>query len=114
MVGKKKYNQICVWPGTFLGESSVKDFENFFKEKGFRVRFLEEVETLPDVKNGKIVEGTGGRHDIFFLIHDDDIPKYAVWRLAYGMRWWEDVLDNGGGVIYSDEILKKYPYGWKK
>ena len=58
MAGKKKYNQICVWPGTLLGDSSIKDFENFFKENGFRVRFLEEVVTLPDRENGRIHYGS--------------------------------------------------------
>jgi len=29
-----------------------------------------------------------------------------------GIRWWEDVLGNGGGNLYTEEFLEKYPKGW--
>jgi hypothetical protein len=29
-----------------------------------------------------------------------------------GIRWWEDVLSNGGGVLYKEEVLIKYPKTW--
>ena len=109
---KTVYNQLCVWPGTVLGSSSAREMEKFFKQKGFRVRFCEEVKTLPDVDNGRVVEGTGGRIDIFFYIHDEDIVKFAIPRLSMGIRWWEDVLANGGGSIYPQKILDKYPPKW--
>ena len=108
-----KFNQLCVWTGTLLGDSTADDFVNFFKENGFDVKFECEYETLQDKDAyGDSVEGTGGRHDILFYINDDDIPKFAIWRLSYGIRWWEDFLDNGHGDIVPQNILEKYPYGW--
>jgi hypothetical protein len=29
-----------------------------------------------------------------------------------GIKWWEDVLGNGNGVLYSQEVLEKYPKTW--
>lgn len=108
-----KFTQLCVWPGTLLGDNTVQDFENFFKEKGFTVKFAEEVVTLPDrTPYGEVVEGTGGRHDLFFYIASSDILQFAVPRLGMGIRWWEDVIGNGGGKIYPQEILDKYPVTW--
>jgi len=114
---EKDYTQLVVWPATMLGDASAEDFEKFIKETfSCRAKFCEEVITLPDVVNGLFVEDTGGRHDLLFYVHNDDLGKFAVPRLAYGIRWWEDVLDNmvnsTDAPIYSTDILKKYPYGW--
>lgn len=107
------FKQLCVWPGIFLGEMSPEKFEAAMAERfGVRVKFAEEVKTLPDVKNGRVVEGTGGRTDMFFYVHVEDIPRFAVRRLAEGIRWWEDVLGNEHGNIYPQAILDKYPRGW--
>jgi hypothetical protein len=55
----------------------------------------------------------GGRCDILFYIHDEDIRKFALPRLSLGIRWWEDVVKyNDGAYLYSEEILKKYPVTW--
>jgi hypothetical protein len=105
----KKFNQLCVWQNVTIGEGSADDFASFMNTTfGARVKYMEEVLTLPTPG----VEGTGGRSDLFFYIHDDDITKFAVPRLQYGIRWWEDVLGNGGGVLYTQDILDKYPKTW--
>lgn len=106
------YTQVCVMEGTTLGDSPVDEFEKFFKDQNYNIKFLEEVTTLPDVEDGRVVEGTGGRHDLFFYIHNDDIVRFAVPRLQMGIRWWEDVLGNGHGNIYPQEVLDKYPKTW--
>ena len=104
-----KFNQLCVWPATIVGNDQIKEFTNFFKkEMGVRVKFLEEVKTLPTPN----VPDTGGRNDVFFFVHDDDIMKFAVPRLQIGIRWWEDVLGNGNGVLYPENVLAKYPKTW--
>ena len=108
----KGFTQLCVWPGTVLGDATPEQFEQYFQEQGFKVKFSEEVETLPDVKDGKVVEGTGGRHDVFFYIADADVLRFAIPRLMMGIRWWEDVIGNGGGVIYPQRVLDKYPVNW--
>jgi len=98
-----KYNQLCVWPACYLGEYTPEMFVEFMSEKfGVRIKFAEEVTT------------TGGRIDLLFYVNDDDICNFAVKRLAYGIRWWEDVLDNGQGAEYLEATLKKYPYTWEK
>jgi hypothetical protein len=105
-----KFNQLCVWEGTLVGKEEIKSFEKFFKnEMNVRVKYMEEIETLPTPDE----PNTGGRNDVFFYVHDEDIPKFAIPRLSLGIRWWEDVLGNGNGVLYSQEVLTKYPKTWE-
>ena len=104
---KDQFNQLCILEGTLFPEGGVKEFKKFFKdEMGVRVKFENQVKTLPDET------GPGGRNDLFFYIHDDDIGKFAVPRLSMGIKWWEDVLGNGQGKLYPTEILEKYPKTW--
>jgi hypothetical protein len=111
---EKDFTQLCVWPGTVLGDSTPKDLEDFFlNEMGVRVKYHTEVETLPDVENGKAVPDTGGRNDLFFFVHNDDIPKFAVPRLQMGIRWWEDVIVyNDNKNLYTDQFLEANPPTW--
>ena len=87
-----------VWHATIVQEGKEKEFEEFcLKELGVRVKFIETIKTSPDMKDGFPIEGTGGRSDVFFYIHSDDIGKFAVQRFKMGHecpRWIEDVLDN--------------------
>ena len=107
---KGKFNQLCVLQGTIMPEGGAKELEAFFKdEMGVTVKFETEVKTLPDTPG---CTETGGRNDIFFYIADDDISKFAVPRLSMGVRWREDVLNNGNGMFYTDEFLEKYPKTW--
>ena len=100
------YNQLCVMEGTLMPEGGAKELVEFFKDKmGVNVRFETQVKTLPDTPE---CTETGGRNDLFFYIADDDIGKFAVPRLQMGIRWWEDVLGNGGGNLYTEEFLEKY------
>lgn len=79
-----KFNQLCVWQGCFLGDNSIKEFEDFMKkELNVRIKFCEEM-----ITNGSIERNEeGGRHDLLFYIHDDDIRYFTVARLSYGIRW---------------------------
>ena len=109
---KKEFNQLCVWPGTVVGDSkkTQEDFVKFFKDKlGVTVKYETEVKTLPDTPE---CTETGGRNDLFFYIADDDIMKFAIPRLNMGIRWYEDVLSNGGGELYPTEVLEKYEKTW--
>ena len=107
-----KFNQLCVLEGTLFPEGGVEEFHQFFKdEMGVRVKFENQVKTLPD--NPECTK-TGGRNDLFFYIHDDDVSKFAVPRLQMGIRWWEDVLGNGNGKLYDQDVLEAYPNTWQE
>ena len=111
-MAKKEFNQLCVLEGTVVGNSKKvqEDFIKFFKdEMGVEVKYETEVKTLPD--NPECTE-SGGRNDLFFYIADKDISKFAIPRLRMGIRWWEDVLNNGNGKLYPEKILEKYPKTW--
>tara|TARA_R110000824_G_scaffold314000_3_gene500844 strand:+ start:3605 stop:3943 length:339 start_codon:yes stop_codon:yes gene_type:complete len=111
----KKYNQLCVWPATVVGKDDVKDLEDFFKkEMDVRVKYKTEVLTNPDLDgNGNEVPDTGGRNDLFFYVHDDDIGKFAVPRLSMGIRWYEDVVSyNDGAYLYPQSFLEENPITW--
>jgi hypothetical protein len=103
----KKYIQLCVWPATILGDYTPAQFELYMKEEfGVRVKFEEEVITEADS------EGEGGRHDLFFYVHSDDIGKFAIPRMSVGIRWWEDVVANNSHKIYPKNIKHKYQKTW--
>jgi hypothetical protein len=105
---KKPFSQVAVWHGTEIGDTPVEEFNKFFKDQfNVRVNFIEEVKTAPDTDDkGFPVEGTGGRSDVFFSVHEEDIPKFAVKRfqLQDPPRWIEDVYANGGGILYPQDI----------
>lgn len=116
---KNCYNQLCVWQGCLMPESEnpIEVFTEFFKDVlHVRVKFCEQVWTNPNIdENGNPIEGTGGRSDLLFYIHDEDIPKFATKRLEYDIRWWggDVVFNNKGGYLYSQEVLDKYlPIKW--
>lgn len=86
---KEGFLQVCVWPATVVGAEQVQAFEEFMQtELKARVQYLEEIVTSKK------------RSDVFFAVHTEDIPKFALARLAYGMRWLEDVYGNGHGNLY--------------
>jgi len=109
---KQYYTQLCVWEGALVGADKIDKFEEFMlKEFDVRAKYETEVKTLPDVVNGKVVPGTGNRNDTFFYIHSEDIGKFAVKRLFYEIKWWEDVFNNSGR-LYTEDVLEKYNINW--
>jgi hypothetical protein len=108
---KEGFSQVVVWPGTTVGKDQIADFEAFMlSELGVRAQYLEQISTAPDMKNGMPVRGTGGRIDTIFAVHNDDVTgKFCAERLAYGMRWVEDVLSphNHSAHLYPAHV-KEY------
>lgn len=106
------FTQVCVWPGTIVGPEHIEAFEQWLLDDfGARGKYLEEIKTLPDMEDGYPVEGTGGRTDLFFVIHREDVGKFAVPRLQFGMRWVEDVIANEkmrGEISIYPERVKEY------
>lgn len=111
----ENYTQLCVWPGTVLGDSTPQDLENFFlDEMKTRIKYHTEVQTLPDLdENGNPDPETGGRNDLFFYVHSDDVAAFAIPRLQMGIRWWEDVVGyNDNSHLYTTEFLEAHPLTW--
>lgn len=111
---ENKYHQLCMWPSTICDRDDINEFKQFFKKEfGVRVKYETQVLTLADVDNGRAVPDTGGRNDLFFYIHNDDISKFAVPRLQVGIRWWEDVIKyNDNSHLYTEDFLNRYPAKW--
>lgn len=110
-----KFNQLCVWQGVLLDGFTHEEFENFMLERfGVRIKFETEIKTNPDLcADGEPIPLTGGRNDVFFFVHDEDILRFAVPRLQAGIRWWEDVVRyNDNSHLYPLEVLNKYPITW--
>ena len=109
------FTQLCVWPGTVLGDSTPADLEQFFlDELNTSIKYHTEVKTQPDLDgNGQPILDTGGRNDLFFYVHSDDIGHFAVPRLSMGIRWWEDVVGyNDNSHLYTTEFLNAHPLTW--
>ena len=111
-----KFTQLCVWFGTIVGSDNVESFKQFFlDELKTRVEFLTEIETNPDLdSNGNPIPETGGRNDVFFFVHSDDIGHFAIPRLALGIRWWEDVIkyNKNSSHLYPQEFIEKHQPTW--
>ena len=105
------YTQVCVFPGLLVDENKIQeDFIDQFKEVfDTRVQYLETILTKPDLDDP---ENTGGRSDVFFAVHQDDIGKFAVRRLQYGIRWIEDAMSNVNGY-HLNPLYPEYVEGYK-
>lgn len=97
--------QIVVWEGCVVGDQKAQ-FIDFMKENGFTAKYVTEVKTNPTPGES----GTGNRNDFFFSISKNDIMKFAIWRLQFGMRWFEDVVANAP-YLYNRDVIDKY-YSW--
>lgn len=111
VVRKPRYSQVCIWPGTTLGDHTPEDFEkNLLERLKTRTQFLEIIYTKPDINphTGECVTGTGGRPDLFFAVHEEDVMGFAIPRLGMGIRWVEDALSEVNGYdsnpIYPERV----------
>ena len=113
------FSQVCVWPGTVVNYSGnpanlsegekmneIAQFVEFMKDNfGVCVQYLEEILTNPDPDDCE----SGGRNDLFFAVADEDIGKFAIPRLQYGIRWIEDALSSVNRTAYLyPERVKEY------
>lgn len=103
---KEGFSQVCVWPGTVMDDSRSEEFEQWFLDNvEVRVQYLETILTNPDKdKQGLPVPETGGRQDVFFAIHNDDLMKFVLPKLQLGARWLEDVYGNKQGYLYPRRV----------
>lgn len=102
------YNQLVCLQGItddleYLGRAISKHFD-------VRVQMADEYVTNPDST------GDGGRRDVLFYVHDDDVQRFAIPMRSVGCRWWEDVLSNlrhhGNICQIPQDVIRKYPASW--
>lgn len=104
---EKKFTQLCVWQGTTLGGTTPEEFE-VDMEGMFGAKFkFDSIQVTKPIPNRE-----GGRSDLFFYVQDGYPMSFPVERLKNGIRWWEDVLLNGNGHLYSQEFLDAHPKTW--
>lgn len=89
----ENFTQVVVWPGTIVLPEQIDMFIGWLSYVFHtRVQYLESIITKPDF--GDSGPNAGGREDVIFAVHQDDIRGFAIQRLDAGMHWVEDVLDN--------------------
>ena len=95
------YQTLVVWKNTIVGAKFALEFAKDFLKRGFRVVYAEEYRTLPDIEDGIKVQGTGGRNDLLFYVHAEDIEEFSVWLLQWcgEMSWFEDVMRYDGHTV---------------
>jgi len=82
---------------------------NFFKKNKFhRPKIIGVITTLPTKLDGIDIPGTGGRKDLFFYINVKDERRFANWRYAFGIMYWEDVFYNHEEEHYPKDFREKY------
>jgi hypothetical protein len=100
---------LLVWPSAYLRDDNerkqfqTKEFKEFFPNTKHEPVVIGNVRTLPGQG------GPGGRRDLFFWVHGEDLPHFVMARFKYGIRWWQDVYFNGGQDIYPIEFCEAYP-----
>jgi len=104
----KDYTQVCVWPGTIVEDDQHQEMVEWFKDEfDTGIQFLETIFTKPDRGD----KNSGGRADVFFAIHKDDIGKMILPIRQIGARWIEDVLSKEN---YKDPIYPRRVFDYNK
>lgn len=104
---KSRKLQVTVWPGTTLPKNEENDLKKFFKKMGAKDAL---VLGIISTKPGE--GGQGGRHDLVTAVDmGDNVGKFSIQRLAYGISWWEDYVDNHKEII-PEVWLDMLPKSW--
>ena len=94
----ENYSTVAVIPGCVVFQEECENtIDEFAKTLGCKhpILIIGTATTRPNVEEqDHPLPESGGRHDFFFSFHNLDIMRVAVPRLAFGVRWWEDVVDN--------------------
>ena len=124
---REEYDIVAVMPGVILEQGKEHFLEELVKNCGAKhsALLIGTSKTLPDLEDrDHPLPETGGRYDLFFCFHNLDIMRIAVPRLAYGIRWWSDVVDNEWNklplehkgnyrehTIYADAVFQTIGFG---
>lgn len=84
-----------IWLGVTLGEAQPSEMEQYLKDEGYTVKFVEEFR-----------DNCGTPHIIFSLL--DNIPSFCIYRVArMDMKWLDDYYENHPN-IFPQDIVDKY------
>lgn len=102
-----RYDQLVVYEGCTDGNKELLEekYRNELQEMCRKLGFKK-----PKIIG--VVKTVTGRFDFFFCINNKDVDRFALWRLQYGMRWWEDICANNDHKQYPKEIRVQYPPRW--
>jgi hypothetical protein len=112
------YNDIFVWTAVIMdNDERINEFEalmnNTYK---IRVKFLEQIITQPGI-NHLHQKHNGGRQDMIFSVHEDDIPAlknfiHIMERIDNELliMEWNLYCTYSGQYMYPQHILDKYPF----
>lgn len=105
------YKQVVVYCGVDLDERRLTVFKNMITDEfglSHPIAWIGIVKTFKTPGEAN----TGGRHDAFFLVHTEDLPKlYSARRIHIGFSWWFDVAapDTNMYRLYPRAFRQMYP-----
>ena len=105
-VRDETYRRVYAWKNCIIDESIFPKV--MLKHFGIRAKFLDYAITNPTVDHlGKIVEGSGGRKDVLFVVHTNDIARFEIPRRDALIHTLDEMLSTEFRfLIYPEEIYK--------
>jgi hypothetical protein len=89
---------VVVWPGMGM-DDPAGDMETFTKFMASRFSWLQHpVRVLGSLDSGL-------DKDLLFTIDNRDVPRFAIPRLEYGMRWLSDVVESQPDAYNTKELM---------
>lgn len=106
------FTQVCVWPGTTLGEGGSGEIVEWFKDEfDIEIQFLEVILTNQDRNQyGDPIPNTGGRSDVLFAVKDGQANRFAPIKMHIAARWFDDVDYNNQGHLYPERCTGYYSW----
>tara|TARA_R100000655_G_scaffold28734_1_gene58483 strand:+ start:33822 stop:34202 length:381 start_codon:yes stop_codon:yes gene_type:complete len=98
---RQSHTQLCVWLAIGVQNAekpiSIKEFEDFMMDElNYRVQYIYEYATRADNS------GEGGRNDVVFALHKDDVMRMIgdrFIRFNGDIKWYDDYKANYGQQI---------------
>lgn len=104
----ENYDEVIIMHHCYLDTTRLVIFKRLVKEVFQLTHDIRWIGTLITNKT-RGVDGTGGRWDVAFMVHKDDLPKlFTHRRLQLGFRWWFDVVGNGDLSLYPLHFRRMY------
>jgi hypothetical protein len=103
---KMSFNTVVYMPDCVPDSTSLAEIEQMLGSI-FQSRF-KAIGFVPARFNNEI------RWDLFLYVHDDDIPKFSLLRIALHhpqcqLKWWQDVYFNNIEKAYPQEFCDSFP-----